>query len=261
MLKAIDLSLASVCGADCIFCPHDRGERIRKKLMPFELVRKIIDEISSEEFRKEHQIEIISVGENGDAFLNKDLIEILRYIKEKLPNIKVVLSTNFQNFTKDKAKLILGEKLIDEFSCNIDGSNSQNYYNVKKMDYNRIMKNLKDFLEIRGNLNFPLAVSIISLNRYIKTIKHSFKSLPVKLEDASMENISDDSLIIEKKLKEILKPIDRIFKSWIFGWAEREKVNPNKLNYQNYSCRNLRKNKDRGLYCSRWDVVCLLFRL
>jgi len=258
MLKAIDLSLASICGADCIFCPNDRGCRIEEKIMPFGYVRKIIDEISSEEFKKEHQIKTISVGENGDAFLNKDLIKILRYIKSNLLNVKVTFATNFQNFTKDKSELILGEKLIDEFFCDIDGSNSRNYYQVKKLDYQRTMKNLKDFLEVRGESKFSLTIVVITLNRYIKTIYHSFGFYPSKIKDISLKDIPDDFCLIEKQIKKMIRPTDKIIKPWIFGWAERKKINPNRLNYQNYSCCNLARIKTEAFIApdGTWYACC-----
>jgi radical SAM protein with 4Fe4S-binding SPASM domain len=126
------------------------------------------------------------------------------------------------------------------------------------MDYDRIMKNLKDFLKTRGDLNFPLTVSTISLNRYIKIIKYNFKSLPVKLRNASLENIPDDTSIIQKKLREILKPIDKIFKIDIFGWAERKLTDPNKLDFKKYSCRNIGRIKTEAFIApdGTWYACC-----
>ena len=138
MLKSINLSLSSTCGADCIFCPSDRGQRIKQKIMPFEYVERIINELSSEEFKKHHNVIKISTGENGDAFLNKDLIKILRLIRSRLSRIKIGFATNFQNFTKDKVETILNEKLIDELSCNIDSFDKEVYYEIKKIDFYKI---------------------------------------------------------------------------------------------------------------------------
>lgn len=78
MLTSVNLAISSVCGANCIYCPIDKGERIEQKFMPFELVKKIIDEISSKEFQEKNRLTDISVSQNGNAFLHKDIIEILR---------------------------------------------------------------------------------------------------------------------------------------------------------------------------------------
>ena len=43
--------------------------------------KKIVDEIASKEFAQTHNVKIMEVGGEGDPFLNKDLMHILRYIK------------------------------------------------------------------------------------------------------------------------------------------------------------------------------------
>src|SRR3989338_3992617 len=116
MLESVNLSLSSACAANCIFCPENRGTRIKQRFMPFETAQKIIKEIASAEFKQFHNVLKMELGENGDAFLNKDLISILRLIKKELPEVRVVLHTNFQNFTKDKAEILLGEKLVSAFT-------------------------------------------------------------------------------------------------------------------------------------------------
>ena len=242
MLTSVNLSLSSVCGANCIFCPANRGRRIKQKLMPFEYAEKIINEISSKEFKKHHNITRINVGENGDAFLNKDLIRILRLIKLKLPWVRVAIITNFQNFTNDKIKTILGEKLVDEFGCNIDGFNKQNYFNVKKLDLKNTRNNLMNFLRARNKFNcYPkLYVWAMTLNRYIQTIRYNFNFYPAKLENHDLVNVSDDFLIIKEKLEKILDPnIDKICEARAWGWAEREKINTQNINYKKYSCSRL----------------------
>jgi sulfatase maturation enzyme AslB (radical SAM superfamily) len=75
MIKSISLSVSSVCNANCIFCPSDRADRIKERFMPFGLAEKVIDEAASRAFSKNHQVETVCVGENGDAFLNKELFE------------------------------------------------------------------------------------------------------------------------------------------------------------------------------------------
>ena len=77
------------------------------------LFKKIIDEVSTESFKKKHTVKRLEVGENGDSFLNKDFVEILRYAKQKLPDVIINFNTNFQNFTKDKAEVIGYDKLVD----------------------------------------------------------------------------------------------------------------------------------------------------
>ena len=62
MLRSINLSLSSLCGADCIFCPTDtRGTRMREKNMSFDIIEKIVNEISSDNFKQNHSIKKIKM--------------------------------------------------------------------------------------------------------------------------------------------------------------------------------------------------------
>lgn len=218
--------------------------------MPFALVKKIIDEVASPEFSLKHQVASFSLGENGDAFLNKDIIEILRYIKFKLPGIKKLLFTNFQNFSKDKAEIILNERLIDGFCCNIDGSCDRNYFLVKGTDFGTVKKNLLDFLELRRKAGYKpsLTLLVITLNRYIKVIKSNFGFYPSKLKDLKALRIPDDFVRIKNQWSGLLDPEkDAIAREFICGWAEREKMRPQDIDYQQNSCPNLGRIKE-GIY-------------
>lgn len=242
MLKAINISLASICGADCLFCPNDKGEKNKIKIMPYEYAEKIINEISSASFRAKHRVGLIEVGENGDAFLNKDLIKILRLIKSKLPDMKVELYTNFQNFTKDKAETILREKLVDSFWCDMDAADARNYYDVKKLDLAVVKNNLKNFLDLRKKLgsDATLGILVLTLNHYITTIHRKLGRYPAKLKDAGLGNMPDDFLAVKKEYERLLDgKADKIVRSGIVGWAEREAHDINNKHYAEYRCPNL----------------------
>lgn len=242
MLCSINLSLSSACGANCIFCPKNRGKRIKQKFMPFEYVKKIIEEITSSDFKKYHNVIRILIGENGDAFLNKDIIKILRFIKLRMPDIFIEVNTNFQNFTKDKAEIILKENLLDHVICNIDGSTKKNYFNVKKIDLDNTMENITDFLRIRNEIKSILDINIVilSLRRYIDAIYNNLGFYPDELEGSNLIKIEDDTLIIKKQLEKILDlSKDSITVSDVFGWAERDRIDVSKINYTKYSCPNL----------------------
>ncbi|MFH1379503.1 MAG: radical SAM protein, partial [bacterium] len=133
MLENISLAISSVCGAQCIFCPSHMGKNVLPNTMPYETVEKIAAEISSEKFKQFHLIKKIHIGEIGDCFLNNDIIRILRLFKSRVPDIHINAYTNFHHFTPDKTDIILQEKLIDSVACDIDGSNKENYFNVKKL--------------------------------------------------------------------------------------------------------------------------------
>lgn len=262
MLKSINLSLSAICGGNCIYCPENRGKLIRQKIMPFELAKKIIDEISSDEFSKKHQITKMGIGENGDAFLNKDMIKILRYIKLKLPHIKVEIFTNFQNFTEDKAQIILNEQLITHFCCNIDASNEKNFFVAKGLQLQTVKKNIINFLKIREKLQnkSPLIILVITLNTYINAVRRHLGFYPAKLKNYELIRIEDDFHIIKKQWENILDlKIDKIVKIKApFLWAEKDKLNGQQLEYKKYQCPNLQRIKEEAFIAPDgiWYACC-----
>jgi sulfatase maturation enzyme AslB (radical SAM superfamily) len=238
-LNALSLSLSSLCSADCIFCPDERGQRISTKFMPFAYVEKIVNEIASGDFSRFHNIEVISVSANGDGFLNKEIIKILRLIKKRVPHIKVVCFTNFRSFTKDKIDIVLREKLIDNIGCNIDGANAQNYYQVKRTDYKLVKEHLFYFIKLRRRLwrDVPLLISALTLYDYVWSIRKGLNITPLKTPNIDMSNIWDDFELIKQEFMQILDhPKDHLLRTPVRGWAERKQINPDSIDYSQYTC-------------------------
>ena len=261
MLNEINLSLSSACSANCLFCPLNRGQRIKEKIMPFKTVKKIIDEIASESFQKQHAIQRIHLGENGDCFLNPHIIKICRYIKKKLPNTKVRVFTNFANFTPNLSKIIISEKLVGWFWCNIDGINGKNYYHAKGLDLRVTMRNVISFLNTRKlfQAKIPLTITILTLNHYIHRIHETFGFYPTKLKDKSLIKIPDDYDEIFKMMSSLLEPgLDSIGKQRVFGWAEREKLLEKGFS-QNYTCPHIKYLHKAAYFApdGSWYACCL----
>ena len=260
-LKSINLALSTLCDADCIFCPSDRGEKIKQKIMPLKFAEKIINEISSRKFRRRHRVKRIIVSEGGEPFLNKDIIEILKLIKSRLPQPLVWINTNFQTVSPDKSRIILEEGLIGQMACNIDGSNAQNYFSVKKLDYDKVMHNIKEFLRIRNELNsrVGLTVRILSLHKYIHTIHEKLGVYPKKLKDPGLINVPDDTQLIVEQLKKILDMNkDIIYVSGAARWAEREQVDTSKIDYKKYHCGMLGEIESSAFIApdGSWYICC-----
>jgi radical SAM protein with 4Fe4S-binding SPASM domain len=265
MLKSINLGVSSACGADCIYCPVEtRGTRIREKSMPFDLVRKIVDEVATEGFRQKHSIERFEVGENGDAFLNRNFVPILRYIRQALPQVKVELFTDFQFFTRDKADIFLRERLVNSYICNIDGGSPDDYFAVKRIPYDRVKRNVLDFLEVRNALHTaaPLKVQILTADYYIKTIRQHFGVDPMRLAGTEHHCTPDKASVesIRATWRDVLDPAqDKIVPSTsIFAWAERAQVDTRKLDYHNYTCPLLKRVRHEAFIApdGTWYACC-----
>jgi hypothetical protein len=232
--------------------------------MPLELARRIVDEVASESFSQKHTVTRFEVGENGDAFLNKDFVPILRYIRKQLPHVKIEFFTNFQHFTKDKSSIFLCERLIDNLICNIDGGSSADYFAAKRIPYERVKEHIVDFLQLRKELKMavPLTMQILTADYYIKTVQQNLGADPLRLIGPEKQCSSNARNIrsIKAEWQGILDPgQDRIAPSTsIFAWAERAGVDTTKLNYDNYSCPLLRRVKEEAFIApdGSWYACC-----
>lgn len=238
-LTSINLSLSSGCGAHCVYCPSDRGMRIKTRNMSFDVAKKIIDEVSSDAFIEKYRVVKFIVGENGDSFINKYAVDILRYIKNKNPSYNIFCVTNFQNLAPEKSEIIIREQLVNSICLNIDGSTKSNYYAVKKLDLDLVMDvNLRAFLNFRDEYNrsIPIYFSILSMNNYIKAVQTRFGRLPHRLTDPDAVHMADDTEETEKMLRAWIRPGDVITRSAPMFWAERAGVDTSSVNYAKYRC-------------------------
>jgi MoaA/NifB/PqqE/SkfB family radical SAM enzyme len=230
--------------------------------MSFELVKKLIDEVASPEFKKEHIISSIQLGENGDAFMNPDFLSILIYIKKKLPDVKTKIFTNFRLCDEKMSKALLEQNLIDEIGCNIDSLSPEQYKIIKQLDSTIVFKNFIDFLNQRNILQkrVPVSVNVLSLNTYLRFVYGRFGHIPVKLKDVNLFGTEDDSLRTVKALQELLyKDFDVICVTKPFCWAEREKIDKSKIHYERMTCPKI-NSLDNSIFVAPngvWYACCL----
>lgn len=262
MLKQINLALSTICGANCVFCPSQRGKNSRFKVMPFDVAKAIVDEVASGEFLSKHTVKKMEIGENGDAFLNKDIIEILRYIRAKLPDVEIGVFTNFQHFTRDKAEAILGERLVDRVACNVDGASEADYFEIKRIELGGVRKNIRDFLEVRKELGskVPLYILVLTMRDYVRAIRDNFGFYPQKLGGKRPKKLSDGFKAIKREWTPFLDVAgDRIAKiPFVIGWAERDAADPSGMDHARYSCPNLARIKEEAFIApdGTWYACC-----
>lgn len=258
-LTNINLSLSSACSANCIFCPIDQ-KRDGLRNMSISLVQKIINEIKSKEFTQKHNIEIVSVGENGDVFLHPEAIAIMRMIRKELPYVKIVVYTNFRVFTPEKIDIVLGEKLIDFVGCNIDGASAKNYKKVKKTDFDIVMKHLRYFITIRRQQwkDIPLLVSALTYHDYVNAVYKHFEKLPHKVVfEGDVNTIKDDFNDIKDFIMPLLKhPKDKFLRTLPIAWAERAMSSV--ASYKDYTCPQLSRIRKEAFIDPRgiWYACC-----
>ena len=238
---SLNLSLSSACGADCIYCPADRGRRIPARNMPFETAKKAIDDASAhtDMLRIQH----VEIGENGDAFINKHALAILRYAKARIPNVTIGCYTNLQNLSGDTIDSIVREGLLDSLGLNVDGASNLTFAAVKKIDLRHVNQKLPLLLVAREKYasQLKLLVNVLTLRDYIKATTLALGRLPLKLQNPSLIGLDDDFEQIREGVQRFLRPGDGFGRPAPFLWAERPGVDTSTLDYSQYSCSQLER--------------------
>ena len=238
VLASVNLSLSSACGADCVFCPADRGARIAKKHMSLDVASKIIDEVTSPYFVDKYKTSSMQIGENGDCFLNKDAIAILRRIKARKPDMSVLVWTDMQFFTPEKMEIVVRERLLDFVGLNIDGASDHSFAAVKRLSSKYTREYLPLFIELREKYGatIPLTVQSLTMRHYVDAVRTHLGHDPIRVKDPALLDLEDDFEAIKAFVTPMLKPQDRFQRSVAMFWAERPQVAPATLDYKSYSC-------------------------
>ncbi len=262
-LTNINLSITTRCSVDCIFCPSKRGVNNSVDFISLQNVSSIIDQLQSKEFKKFHNIVVVSVGENGDFFLHKDCLEILKMLRSSLPGVKIQCFSNFRLFTNDKIDAVLRHNLLDYVGCNIDGANAKNYSMVKKGDYPATTENFLYFVSQRKRLwrDIPILLSALTFHDYVKGIYFNLGILPCKVDInlKDIDKIADDFSETMDQYRHLLDhPKDKILRSKAIGWAERKSVNLNLINYKDYHCPQIERIEKEAFIApdGTWYACC-----
>lgn len=220
-MECINLILSNRCQAACVWCPSTRGTS-QKADMPFDLVKKIIDEASSPDFP--YTIKSIRLSENGEAIINRQFFEIAEYIKSRMPHSRIDMLTNFLSLDSAKSKRIIEQGLIDALTVNIDGHDRASYESVKRINYNTVMQNLQDFneLHLAYDSTIELLVNAMPAWEYDHTVREVLKTKPLN----SLQEVpySDPQLIANSLAFLESNPKARFKHSSPGLWAERKQI-------------------------------------
>lgn len=139
--RLLSIELSSVCNAACIMCPHSEMERVKKN-MTLEMVEKIAEDCVGKPLKK------INLFWFGDSLCHKKVIDAIRIIRHKLPNVKLYFSTNAGLLWKDRSQMIIDEKLLDVINFDIDGITKETFENIRiKLKFDEVMENVHYFLD------------------------------------------------------------------------------------------------------------------
>ena len=155
----VEFEVTNACNADCIMCPNSKMERSIVR-MEMGLFKQIVDELAAEKFPL---VRFVFAG-IGEPTLDRNLADKIRYIKEKIPNVPVQLTTNASLLTEAKGKELIDAGL-DRVIISFNGTTKETYEAVMgHMNYEKTMANLLKFLTLRKNGIPHLTISCVRLD-------------------------------------------------------------------------------------------------
>lgn len=172
--EVISIESSSHCNADCIMCPREQLSR-SKGNMTMELYQKIIDECAD----YSGHIRLIQPFMFGEPFINKRLVEMIRYTKAKLPRTPVNVSTNGSLIHPAKAQELIDVGL-DKINIDIDGATKDTFEQVRiGLDYEQVVENARYLMKLKrssGSRKPEITVTIINMDQTRDEIE-AFKQL------------------------------------------------------------------------------------
>ena len=141
----------NICNLKCIMCPYPRMKR-KKELMSMDLFKKIINDAS------ELDIDIVYIQQQSEPFIDKYIFERIKYIRDKLPNAKIIAYSNGLALTKEIRDKIL-ENPPDIIKFSFDGATKETYESIRvNSNFEIVVDNIKSLVKERNEKGVKLCI-------------------------------------------------------------------------------------------------------
>ncbi len=146
------------CNYNCIMC-HQSDANIRKQLkytdiLSMELFKRIVDECA------EHKCPSMSLNNNNEPLLDKKIIQRLSYASKK-GILDTMMNTNALLLDEETSKALIDNGLT-RLLVSMDAATEKTYTKIRSKHYNKVVKNIEKFLEIRDKMKSALPVLRLS---------------------------------------------------------------------------------------------------
>ena len=139
--EIVQIESTNLCNAKCVFCPRDEMHR-RQGVMDVDLFKKIVDECAA------LSIKHVRVHNYGEPFLDKQLVEKVRYAKSR--GIKEVgMISNGSLITEELARGMVDAGL-DAINISVDASGKETFERTRlNLKYDEVLENIRTLVRVR----------------------------------------------------------------------------------------------------------------
>ncbi len=155
--EIVQIESTNICNAKCVFCPRDEMHR-RQGVMSMELYRKIVDECAA------LGITHVRVHNYGEPFLDRHLVEKVRYAKDK--GIREVGMISNGSLITEKVARAMIEAGLDAINISVDASGKEVFESTRiGLSYDKVIANVERLIRIRAELGRKRPKLIMSFVR------------------------------------------------------------------------------------------------
>lgn len=142
--KFIEVEVTSRCNKRCIICEHTWWKEPARDLTLEEFAH----------LTDQFDLKWANLTGEGDAFLNKDYLDMIRHLRKR--HTSVYLVDSFDLIDEDTAHVLVGLG-VEGIYISMDGATKETYEGIKVgCDYDRVITNIRNLLHWKGRLHSPL---------------------------------------------------------------------------------------------------------
>lgn len=168
-MKHVSIEIIQKCPNNCMHCSSVSGMEC-KELLDVDLIKKVLDGL------EQIKVDELSIS-GGEPFLHKDLIEIVKYAKDK--GFKVNIYTSGIMLNEKDEPISLNKKLLDELSEIRVNKLIFNLQSLKQDTYNEIMGTEGNLNLLKESINYTKKSDIYTELHFV----------PMKLNYKEIKNV------------------------------------------------------------------------
>jgi MoaA/NifB/PqqE/SkfB family radical SAM enzyme len=151
------------CNFGCNFCPCNNSSFMNKerfKMMSLDLFKKIVDDMCT----FDEQVKVVDLWAWGEPFMNKKLLDMIKYLNEKKACREIRTCTN-GSFLKPELNQRLVNSGLDMIRISISALDAEGYEETCKfkIDYDEYVNNIRDLFKRSRGTRTKVSIKAVEL--------------------------------------------------------------------------------------------------
>lgn len=212
-LKVIDINPLpkNLCSFDCVFCPLGRTALKTDERFYFEETKEFIDRLSK--FLDNNEVDMVFLNPDGEAMANEELIDVIKLIKDRNKNVKILTNGYLLNRPENTEVLELCDEVIGEVMVTTESD----FQKIQRpMDGFTLEEYIQNMVDFKRWFQGKFILDITLLKRYsdsdeaVEKLKEYIKRIQpdeVMLETPSREKFKEAFGLDEEKFNYIKRAL------------------------------------------------------